>query len=197
MLDAIDITTPIGLRDREMIALMVYTLARIGAATGMRVDDVYVQGWRIWVRLHKKGGKVHEMPCHHNLDEYVHAYLNTDGLSDDIKASLFRSTRGRRGRLSALPMSQADVYRMIRRRAASALVITKMGCHSFRATGITEYLRSGGKLRSLSRWPITKARARQACTLGARTVCPLIKSSGSRSRHSERLHVRRAIGRLA
>lgn len=45
-----------------------------------------------------------------------------------------------------LPMSQADVYRMIGRRAASALVAAKIGCHSFRATGLTDYLRNGGEL---------------------------------------------------
>ena len=44
------------------------------------------------------------------------------------------------------PMGQADVYRMIRRRALDAGIETKIGCHSFRATGITEYLRNGGKL---------------------------------------------------
>ena len=43
-------------------------------------------------------------------------------------------------------MSQADVYRMIGRRAEDAGIRTKVGCHSFRATGITEYLRNGGKL---------------------------------------------------
>jgi integrase len=43
-------------------------------------------------------------------------------------------------------MSQADAYRMIRRRAADAGILTRIGNHSFRATGITEYLRNGGKL---------------------------------------------------
>ena len=75
MLDAIDIGTQIGLRDRALIGLMVYTFARVGAAIKMRVEDVYVQSRRTWVRLHEKGGKQHEMPCHHNLDTYLHAYL--------------------------------------------------------------------------------------------------------------------------
>lgn len=43
-------------------------------------------------------------------------------------------------------MSQADAYRMIRRRATDADILTRIGNHSFRATGITEYLRNGGKL---------------------------------------------------
>ena len=57
-----------GLRDRALIALMVYTFARIGAALAMKVEDVFTQNRRLWVRLHEKGGKDHAMPCHHNLE---------------------------------------------------------------------------------------------------------------------------------
>ncbi len=77
LLDSIDIRTHVGLRDRALIGLMVYTFARVGAALQIKVEDVYVQNRRTWVRLHEKGGKRHEMPCHHNLDEYLHAYMNT------------------------------------------------------------------------------------------------------------------------
>ncbi len=146
LLDAIDISTLPGLRDRALIGLMVYTFARVGAAVGMKVGDLYVQGRRTWVRLHEKGGKRHEMPCHHNLDEYLHAYVDAAGVGGDDKGWLFRTTVGRSGALSERPMRQGDVYRMIGRRAAAAEVWTKIGCHSFRATGITEYLRNGGKL---------------------------------------------------
>jgi len=75
LIDAIDATTVIGLRDRALIGLMVYSFARIGAAIGMRVDDVYPQNRRLWVRLHEKGGKQHAMPCHHNLETYLHEYM--------------------------------------------------------------------------------------------------------------------------
>jgi integrase len=57
LIDAIDTSTVIGLRDRALIGLMVYSFARIGAAIGMRVEDVYLQNRRLWVRLHEKGGK--------------------------------------------------------------------------------------------------------------------------------------------
>ncbi|MGO9774156.1 MAG: tyrosine-type recombinase/integrase [Roseiarcus sp.] len=63
LIDAIDTTTVIGLRDRALIGLMVYSFARIGAAIGMRVEDVYPQNQRLWVRLHEKGGKQHATPC--------------------------------------------------------------------------------------------------------------------------------------
>ena len=146
LLDAIAPSSPVALRDRALIALMVYTFARVGAALKMRVEDVYVQGRRTWVRLHEKGGKRHEMPCHHNLDAYLHAYIDGAQLAGDDKGLLFRTALGRTGLLSDRPMTQADAYRMIRRRAADAGIATRIGNHTFRATGITEYLRNGGKL---------------------------------------------------
>jgi len=146
LLDSIDISTHAGLRDRALVGLMVYTFARVGAAVKMKVEDVYVQGRRSWVRLHEKGGKQHEMPCHHNLDEYLHAYIDGVGLGADGKGYLFRTSAGRTGQLTERPMGQPDAYRMIRRRAAAAGILTKIGNHSFRATGITEYLKNGGKL---------------------------------------------------
>jgi site-specific recombinase XerD len=65
LLDSIKTETVIGLRDRAFIALLVYTFARVSAAVHMQVDDVYIQGRRLWVRLHEKGGKEHTLPCHH------------------------------------------------------------------------------------------------------------------------------------
>jgi integrase len=58
----------VGLRDRALIGVMVYTFARINAVINMKVRDYFVQGRRGWVRLHEKGGKEHELPCHHNLE---------------------------------------------------------------------------------------------------------------------------------
>jgi integrase/recombinase XerC len=91
LLASIDATTHAGLRDRALIALMVYSSARIGAALGMKVEDVYTQNRRLWVRLREKGGKRHEMPCHHNLEEYLVAYLDNANLRDDSKGPLFRT----------------------------------------------------------------------------------------------------------
>jgi len=146
LLESIDPTSVVGLRDRALMGLMVYTFARVGAVIKMRVEDVYVQGRRTWVRLHEKGGKRHEMPCHHNLEHYLDAYLEAAKIGKDGKGYLFRTAQGRTKQLSDRPMAQSNVYRMISRRALDAKVRTKIGCHSFRATGITEYLRNGGKL---------------------------------------------------
>ena len=136
----------VGLRDRALIALMVYTFARVGAAAGMDVEDWYFQGRRWWVRLHEKGGKRHEMPAHHNLEEYMAGYLEAAGHAHEKDTPLFRTAKGKTQQLTRRRMAQPEVYLMIRRRAAGAGIKTLIGCHTFRATGITAYLTNGRKL---------------------------------------------------
>jgi integrase len=127
---------------------MTFAFARIGAVVGMRVEDYYPEGKRWWVRLHEKGGKRHEMPAHHKLEAYIDEYLAAAGIREDGKTPLFRSAIGRTGALTATPMNRVDAYRMIRRRTADAGFKNRIGCHAFRATGITAYLEAGGTLEN-------------------------------------------------
>ena len=70
------------MRDRALIGLMVFSFARIGAALDMKVEDV---------RLREKGGKPLAMPCHHNLETYLTAYIEGAGIAEDPKGPLFRT----------------------------------------------------------------------------------------------------------
>jgi site-specific recombinase XerD len=146
LLDSIDATTPAGLRDRALISLMVYSFARVGAALAMKVEDVFIQNRRLWVRLHEKGGKHHAMPCHHNLEQALSVYVDGIGLAADPKGPLFRTIGRGTGELTRTSLPQANAHAMIRRRAEAAGIKTKIGNHSFRATGITAYLKNGGTL---------------------------------------------------
>jgi integrase/recombinase XerD len=147
LLASIETDTLLGLRDRALVALMAYTFARVGAAVGMKVEDFYVQNRSGWVRLHEKGGKVSELPCHHNLDQYLEEWITAAGLTAKPEAPLFPTLRN--GRFADAALSQlprAKVHMMIQRRANAAKLRTKISAHSFRATGITTYLKNGGKL---------------------------------------------------
>jgi site-specific recombinase XerD len=145
LLDSIDASKLIGLRDRALIALMGYTFARVGAVVQMKVEDYYIQKRRGWVRLHEKGGKVNELPCHHNLEQFLDEWLTASGLAAEPTSPLFPTLR--HGKLkNRLPLAQANVHLMIQRRALAAGIATRISCHSFRATGITTYLQNGGKL---------------------------------------------------
>jgi site-specific recombinase XerD len=146
LLASIDVSSAVGLRDRALIGLLIYTFARVSAAIGMNVEDYYVQGRRSWVRLHEKGGKQHDMPAHHLLETYIDAYLSDAGIASDKDTPLFRTALGKTGKLTDRRMTRTDALRMIWRRARAAGIETELGCHSFRATGITVYLQNGGLL---------------------------------------------------
>jgi site-specific recombinase XerD len=148
LLDSIETDTLVGLRDRALIATMTYTFARVSAAIGMKVGDYYVLGRRGRVRLHEKGGKEHEVPCHHNLEKYLDEYIAAAGIADDVHGPLFRTAPGKAGMpLTRKPMSRLDSFRMIRRRAKAAGIETpRLGNHSLRATGITSFMDNNGRL---------------------------------------------------
>ena len=145
LLDSIDTTTIAGLRDRALIALMVHTFARVGTALRMQVQDVRLSDRRYWVRLHEKGGRHHEMPLHHNAEYYLLEYMTAAELHAQPASPLFR-TIGRRRDLTSNAMHRNDALRMIKRRAIAVGVSHHLCSHSFRATGITEYMRNGGTL---------------------------------------------------
>lgn len=145
LLDSIDVSKIAGLRDRALIATMVYSFARIGAALKMNVDDVYLNGRRFWIRLHEKGGRYHEMPLHHVSEQNLMDYVDAANLHGQKATPLF-CTIGRRRELTETRMHRNDALRMIKRRALHAGVSHHICCHTFRATGITEYMRNGGTL---------------------------------------------------
>ena len=145
LLDAIDTKTTGGLRDRALIGIMVYSFARVGAMVKTDVEDVYLNSRRLWIRLHEKGGKYHEMPLHHNAEDYLTAYLDAGALHGERGNPLFR-TLDRRRNLSENRMHRNDVLDMVKRHARHAGLNPDICCHTFRATGITEYMRNGGTL---------------------------------------------------
>ena len=133
--------TIIGLRDRALIGLMTYSFTRISAALQMNVKDVFSKHHRLWLRLHEKGGKYHEMPCHHNLEVYLREYVDAAGLLASPDSPLFRTIDRSTKSLSTRRLQRAEALAMVKRRARNAGVETPGICnHTFRGSGITSYL---------------------------------------------------------
>lgn len=147
LLDSIDGSTLIGLRDRAIVAVMVYSFARVSAVVGMLVEDYYPEGKRWWLRLHEKGGKLHQVPAHHAVEQYLDLYLKAAGIQAGRRTPLFR-TLNRSGQLTAKAMTRNDMFRMVKRRARAAGIPAETCCHTFRATGITAYLDNGGTIEN-------------------------------------------------
>ena len=136
----------VGLRDRALISLMTYSLARVSAALKMEVRDYRPQGKRFKVHLHEKGGKVHEVPVHHKAEEYLDAYIEAAGIGDQARGPLWRKGLKNTGTLQNKALTRFDAFHMIRRRALAAGISEEICCHTFRATGITVYRKNGGTL---------------------------------------------------
>src|SRR6202023_2605206 len=112
------------------------------AANTLPVSDYFENEKRWWLRLHEKGGKRHEVPCHHSLRKYLDAWIEAAGIGGDKKGWLFRSIR-KGNHLTTNRMDTNDVLRMIKRRAKAAAGLPySTCCHTFRATGITTYLKN-------------------------------------------------------
>lgn len=147
LLDSIDTSSVTGLRDRALIAVMVFSFARVSAVCGMKVEDYYPERKRWWLRLNEKGGKRHEVPAHHKAEEYLDEYLEVAGIRNEKGSPLFRTVDKAR-RLTAAAVDRSDAFRMTKRRAKKAGLSPTVCCHTFRATGITAYLENGGTIEN-------------------------------------------------
>lgn len=165
LLTSIKTTSLSGMRDRAMIAVMAYTFARISAVTSLKMEHVFHQKQHLWLRLTEKGGKVKDVPCHHVLREYLAEWIAAANLEADPSAPLFQSfawepqndddastegddeeTKPRKRILTGKAMTQALAWEMIQRRARRAGIQARVCNHSFRAAGITAYLKNGGTI---------------------------------------------------
>ena len=148
LLDSIECSTVVGLRDRALIGLMIFSFARVSAVLGMNIEDYYRLGKRSYIRLHEKGGKFHEVPAHHKAEEFLDAYIATAEIESDASGPLFRTAAGKTGEITINRMSRQDAARMVKRRSLQAGLSDRISCHTFRATGITAYLENGGTIEN-------------------------------------------------
>jgi|GEM_PF-5346683 len=179
LIRSIPTDTLVGLRDRALIGLMIYTFARVSAAVTMNVKDVYRKQETLWVRLHEKGGKHHEMPCQHNLK--------------GVAPGVHRRRRARRGPERAAIPDSGSQDQAARRQPPrptmrlghgqapgekAGIETTGICNHSFRGTGITAYLENPeANSSTLSRWPRIRTRRRRGSMIGAAIRCRLMRWS--------------------
>jgi integrase/recombinase XerD len=89
VLDKVDTSNEVGLRDRALLGTLAYTFARIGAVVNLKVEDYFQTGKRSMIRFSEKGGKETEIPVHHKLEELLDEYLELSGLRNRPNAPLF------------------------------------------------------------------------------------------------------------
>src|ERR1700732_2002346 len=151
LLGAIETSTHTGLRDRALLGVLAYTFARIGAVVNLKVEDYYPSGKRFLLRFKEKGGKEKELPVHHKLEELLDQYLKATSLSSEPESPLFPTALVKTGKLSRRRLGRTDAADMLKRRLKQAGLPAHYSPHSFRATGITNFLENDGTLEAAQR----------------------------------------------
>ena len=80
LLALIDTGHVFGLRDRAVLGALIYTGARVGAITRLRIQDLRDQGNQRSLLFVEKGGRAREIPVRHDLDRWLTAYIEGTGL---------------------------------------------------------------------------------------------------------------------
>jgi integrase/recombinase XerD len=140
----------IDLRDRALIATLIYTAARAGAVAKLRLQDFVNEGTQYVLKFAEKGGKARSIPVRGDLQSYLQEYLLVAGLEDQPKdAPLFRTAGGRSGAMSARAMNGVDICRLVKRRLMAAGLPTIISPHSFRSCTATDLLLQGVALEDV------------------------------------------------
>lgn len=144
LLRGIDTRNVVGLRDRSIIAILIYTAARIGAVAKLRREHFYDDGEQYYLRFSEKSGKSREIPMRHDLRGFLGEYLLASGDSEaDPGKPLFRTALGRTKQLTQNAMTAGDMGRMVKRRMRDAGLPARLSAHSFRVATLTDLLEQG------------------------------------------------------
>ncbi len=131
----------VGLRDRAILAVLVFTASRRSAVAKLRLADFYNAGQQWMFHFGEKGGKSREIPVRHDLQQIVNEYIDAAGLRGLPKDTpLFQGAMKKQRRLSGAAMNGDDIYRMMKRRLRDFDLPLLYSPHSFRVTTITDLL---------------------------------------------------------
>jgi integrase/recombinase XerD len=84
------------------------------------------------------------MPVHHLLEEILNEYIVTAGFQSG--QPLLQSLNSLGTEITGRALKPVGRLGAIRKRARAAGFLTPVGCHTWRATGITIYLENDGRL---------------------------------------------------
>jgi integrase/recombinase XerD len=150
LLGSIKTDNLVGLRDRAIIGVLIYTAARAGAVAKLQLRHFAFDGVQWTFRFEEKGGKSREIPVRHDLQQFILDYLAAAGVDElSRNVPLFRSAERRTGRLTANAMSNIDICRIVKRRLSDAGLPGIFSPHSFRVTTVTDLLTQGVPLEDV------------------------------------------------
>ena len=139
LLKSISEDSPIGMRDKLLVAILTYTAVRVGALSKLTVKDFQESNGQFHLKFREKGSKARDIPVRDDLEKLITRYLENRG-EVTKKDPLFPSAIGRTGTFAGKGMHPDDIRRMLKRRFAEAGLPRNLSPHSFRVCAITDLL---------------------------------------------------------
>lgn len=151
LLTAPDVTTLKGLRDRALLAVLLYHGLRREEAAQLRISDIQERRGIKHLQIHGKGGKLRYLPLHPTAAERIYAYLERSGHhQEDAQAPLFVPLRGRQ---TGAGMTANGIYAMVGSYAKTAgIEVAGLGVHGLRATAATNALEHEADIAKVQAW---------------------------------------------
>ncbi len=140
LLDSVDTSHVVGLRDKAVMSTLIYTGARVGAVARLKLSDLRHDGTQWLFRFREKGGKLREIPVRHDLEELLQDYMERGGMRPGDNAPLFRAAKGKTKTLKETAFASGDMQRMMKRRLRDAGLPRDFSPHSFRVLVITDLI---------------------------------------------------------
>lgn len=151
LLDAPDPSTIKGLRDRAILAVLLYHGLRREEAAQLKVSDIQERRGIKHLQIYGKGGKLRYLPLHPVAAERIHAYLQASGHHQvEDKAPLFMPLRGRQ---TGAGITANGIYALVGSyMKAAGIEVAGLGVHGLRATAATNALEHEADLAKVQAW---------------------------------------------
>ncbi|MGZ9709365.1 tyrosine-type recombinase/integrase [Glaciimonas sp. GNP009] len=153
LLNAPDVTTLQGQRDRAILSTLLYHGLRRAELCALTVGDMQQRRGVVHLRIHGKGGKLRYVPLHPGTAEVIDAYLQTAGHASDAQGALFRPLKNNMHKNAEASITPDGVYKMLAGYAASLkIAVAGFGPHALRATAATNALDHEADIAKVQEW---------------------------------------------
>ncbi|MBN1983017.1 MAG: tyrosine-type recombinase/integrase [Chitinivibrionales bacterium] len=156
LLDAPSPDSLIGIRDRALLAVMLYTGAKRSAICSIRVGHLFCESGKNYIALQEKGDRMFTVPLHDEAFDRVQAWINGADIDRrQQEAYLFRPFDKRGVSLSDKPLDGFMVWYTVKKYARKVgLTVDRLNergicAHSTRVTAITASFKGGASLEEI------------------------------------------------
>ena len=143
LLDAIDLGSIVGLRDRALIGVIVYSFARVSAVVGIAHQDYFAQV-SAGGSVSTKRRQAPQRPAHHLAQAYLVRIWPPSSRGAEGAAVSERRSEG--WGVDRARSEEVELCAVIKRSTAAADLPPSTCCHTLGATGIITYLANGGTI---------------------------------------------------